>query len=253
MDVLRKQRRRLSRLAITALAFLATLVMVAGSVAAASFTHTVRPGQTLGQIGSRFRITVGDLMRYNRMASPQLRVGQTIGIPGVVAHIVQPGETMSGLARRYGTTIELIRRMNQLGTDRLRAGQTLAVFRSPPPQLNLADLRLLARMIWAEAEGESHLGRVAVGAVILNRMVHPLFPRTLREVLFQPRQFQPVADGRLWQVLAGDEALRAARDAVAGLDPTGGALYFFNPYRSTSRWIFTRPVLMRIGDHLFTY
>ena len=251
--MLAKLLRRPGHLAIAALAFLALLLIVGGSVEAASFRHTVRPGETLSHIGRRFRVTVGDLMRYNRMSSPQMRVGQSIGIPGVAAHIVQPGETMSGLARRYGTTPELIRRMNQLGTDRLQAGQTLAIFRSPPPQLNLSDLRLLARMIWAEAEGESHLGRVAVGAVILNRMVHPFFPRTLQEVLFQPRQFQPVGDGRLWRVLAGEEALSAARDAVAGLDPTGGALYFYNPYRSTSSWIFTRPVLMRIGDHLFTY
>jgi len=251
--VLAKSIARLSHLAIAAVAFLALLFIVAGQVEAASFRHTVAPGQTLEHIGRRFRVTVGDLLRYNRMSGSQLLAGQSIGIPGVAAHLVQPGETMSGLARRYGTTAELIRRMNQLGTDRLQAGQTLAIFRSPPPPLSLPDLRLLARMIWAEAEGESHRGRVAVGAVILNRMVHPLFPRTLQEVLFQPRQFQPVGDGRFWQVLAGEEALRAARDAVAGLDPTGGALYFYNPYRSTSRWIFTRPVLMRIGDHLFTY
>ena len=113
------------------------------------------------------------------------------------------------------------------------------------------DLWLLARMISAEARGEPYSGQVAVGAVILNRVKHPSFPNTISGVLYQPGAFSSVADGQFYSVQITDSAHKAAQDALNGSDPSGGAIYFYNPAKSTSKWIFSRETILTIGDHVF--
>ena len=113
------------------------------------------------------------------------------------------------------------------------------------------DLWLLARMISAEARGEPYSGQVAVGAVILNRVKHPSFPNTISGVLYQPGAFSSVADGQFYSVQITDSARKAAQDALNGSDPSGGAIYFYNPAKSTSKWIFSRETILTIGDHVF--
>ena len=113
------------------------------------------------------------------------------------------------------------------------------------------DLWLLARMISAEARGEPYSGQVAVGAVILNRVKHPSFPNTISGVLYQPGAFSSVADGQFYSVQITDSARKAAQDALNGSDPSGGAIYFYNPSKSTSKWIFSRETILTIGDHVF--
>ncbi len=112
------------------------------------------------------------------------------------------------------------------------------------------DVNLLARTIFAEAKGEPYEGKVAVGAVILNRVRNPAFPNTMAGVVYQPCAFEPVKNGAINQA-PDDEAFRAARDALNGWDPTSGALYFWNPATATSRWIWTRTITLRIGKHVF--
>ena len=113
-----------------------------------------------------------------------------------------------------------------------------------------SDYDLLARIISAEARGESYLGQVAVGAVILNRIEHPSFPDTLSGVIYQKGAFSCLNDGQFYQSVA-DSAYSAARDAINGLDPSGGAIYYYNPSTATSKWIFSRPVITTIGNHRF--
>lgn len=113
------------------------------------------------------------------------------------------------------------------------------------------DLWLLARMISAEARGEPYSGQVAVGAVILNRVKHPSFPNTISGVLYQPGAFSSVSDGQFYSVQITDSARKAAQDALNGSDPSGGAIYFYNPAKSTSKWIFSRETILTIGDHVF--
>ncbi len=113
------------------------------------------------------------------------------------------------------------------------------------------DMYLLARMISAEARGEPYTGQVAVGAVILNRVDHPSFPNTVAGVLYQPGAFSPVANGEFDRVTITDSARKAAQDCINGSDPTGGAIYFYNPEKSTSKWILSREVVMTIGEHVF--
>lgn len=113
-----------------------------------------------------------------------------------------------------------------------------------------SDYELLARVISAEARGESYLGQVAVGAVILNRIEHPSFPDTLAGVVYQKGAFSCLNDGQFYEAVS-DSAYSAARDAINGLDPSGGAIYYYNPAKSTNKWIFSRPVMTTIGSHRF--
>ena len=118
------------------------------------------------------------------------------------------------------------------------------------PEANEANVNLLARIISAEARGEPYSGQVAVGAVILNRVEHPSFPDPLSGVIYQPGAFTAITDGQFNESVA-ESAYRAARDALNGTDPSGGAIYYYNPDRAISQWIRTRPVIKRIGKHLF--
>ena len=112
------------------------------------------------------------------------------------------------------------------------------------------DVQLLARLISAEARGEPYIGQVAVGAVVMNRVRHPSFPSTMSGVIYQAGAFSCLQDGQFYEPVA-DSAYQAAREALAGSDPTGGAIYYFNPATATSKWIWSRPLIMTIGKHRF--
>ncbi|MBQ3077341.1 MAG: spore cortex-lytic enzyme [Clostridia bacterium] len=112
------------------------------------------------------------------------------------------------------------------------------------------DLDLLARVISAEAKGEPYAGQVAVGAVILNRIEHPSFPNTLAGVVYQAGAFESVSNGE-YAKAAEESCVRAAREAIAGSDPSGGAIYFYNPAKTSNRWMLSRPVIATIGRHVF--
>ena len=112
------------------------------------------------------------------------------------------------------------------------------------------DVALLEKVISAEARGEPYDGQVAVGAVILNRIAHPSFPNTLAGVVYEPGAFTCMVDGQIDQPIASS-AYQAARDALNGADPSGGAIYYFNPVTATSAWIWSRPLLTVIGKHRF--
>ena len=111
-------------------------------------------------------------------------------------------------------------------------------------------LDLLARLISAEARGEPYEGQVAVGAVVLNRVEHPSFPNSISGVIYQPGAFSCLDDGQFNEPVA-ESAYRAARDAMNGWDPSYGAIYYFNPATATSKWIWSRPLIVNIGKHRF--
>ena len=112
------------------------------------------------------------------------------------------------------------------------------------------DLYLLARCVYGEARGEPYKGQVAVAAVILNRTKNSGFPSSIAGVIYQPGAFSVVADGQI-NLTPDETALRAARDAMNGWDPTGGCLYYYNPDKTSNEWMLARPVALRIGDHVF--
>lgn len=113
------------------------------------------------------------------------------------------------------------------------------------------EVALLARLIAAEARGENYVGQVSVAAVVLNRVASPRFPNTVAGVIFQPAAFESVSNGLFWSRTPNATELKAARDAVNGWDPTGGALFFWNPYKPVSGWIWSRPISVQYGKHVF--
>lgn len=113
-----------------------------------------------------------------------------------------------------------------------------------------SDVYLLARLIHSEARGESYTGQVAVGAVVLNRVKSSSFPNTISGVVYQRNAFTAVSDGQI-NLAPDNTAIRAAKDAMNGWDPSYGSLYYYNPAIATSKWILTRKVVVTIGNHIF--
>ena len=145
--------------------------------------------------------------------------------------------------------VKLFQKKNGLTPDGITGPATLRALRMPDSgggssgsNAQSADLELLARVISAEARGEPYSGQVAVGAVILNRVEHPAFPSTIAGVVYQPGAFTCMVDGQFDEPVA-ESSVRAARDAINGADPSGGAIYYFNPDTATSAWIWSRPLI----------
>jgi len=177
-------------------------------------TYTVKKGDNLSLIAKEYQISVRELMKANNLTESLIRPGDVLQIP----------ETLS-----YA--------------ERLSRGD-----------VSREEFLLMAKLIHAEARGESFEGQVAVGAVVMNRLNSPHFPKTIAEVILQKNnnvyQFSPVSDGSI-NLEPDEKAFRAAEQALAGNDPTGGALFFYNPDISTDPWIRTLPVVKRIGNHVF--
>lgn len=163
------------------------------------------------------------------------------------------GEVDGVYGSRTEASVKAFQRKNNLTSDGVAGPATLAAMgieSSSTASSGSADVNLLARLISAESRGESYTGQVAVGAVVLNRMRHPSFPNTMSGVIYQPGAFSCLYDGQFDEPVA-DSAYRAARDALNGMDPSGGAIYYFNPVTATSSWIWSRPLIVTIGKHRF--
>ncbi|MBR5218468.1 MAG: spore cortex-lytic enzyme [Clostridia bacterium] len=158
----------------------------------------------------------------------------------------------------YGwRTVQAVKNFQQkngLNIDGIAGPDTLAKMGLPSGggnySANEGTVNLLARAINGEARGEPYSGQVAVGAVILNRVKHSSFPNTIAGVIYQPGAFTAVSDGQI-NAQMESSSLRAARDALNGWDPAGGAIYYYNPVTATNGWIRTRPVITTIGKHVF--
>jgi N-acetylmuramoyl-L-alanine amidase len=149
--------------------------------------------------------------------------------------------------------VKYFQRKNGLTADGIAGKATLAamgIADTGAPTAQSTDVNLLARLISAEARGEPYKGQVAVGAVVLNRVKHPSFPSSMSGVIYQPGAFTCISDGQFNQPVA-DSAYTAARECLNGSDPSGGAIYYFNPATATSAWIWSRPLMLVIGKHRF--
>jgi N-acetylmuramoyl-L-alanine amidase len=116
--------------------------------------------------------------------------------------------------------------------------------------LSAQDMKIMANAVYGEARGEPYIGKVAVAAVILNRVQSSKFPNSVSGVIFQPGAFTAVSDGQIW-LEPNEEAKKAVKDAINGMDPSGECLYYFNPKTATSKWIWSRPQVKTIGNHIF--
>ncbi|MBI4576915.1 MAG: cell wall hydrolase [Planctomycetes bacterium] len=170
---------------------------------------------------------------------------------------VQWGDTLAGIAARFGTTVRAIMDANGLTSTAIIAGRVLQIPGAttggpagPSIAASASDLEVLARVIHGEARGEPYAGKVAVGAVVLNRVRAPHYPGTIRGVVFQRAQFSAVWDGQ-YRLNPSPSAYQAARDALAGDDPGLGALHYYNPYLVSPSWARGLRVTARIGRHVF--
>ncbi|MBE6837850.1 MAG: spore cortex-lytic enzyme [Ruminococcus sp.] len=140
--------------------------------------------------------------------------------------------------------------ISQTGVAGPQTLKALGISIGSVPSATEANINLLARIISAEARGEPYKGQVAVGAVILNRIEHPSFPDTLSGVIYQNGAFTAIVDGQFNEPVASS-AYNAARDALNGWDPTGGAIYYYNPAKTSNAFMHSRPVITVIGGHRF--
>ncbi|PKM74511.1 MAG: spore cortex-lytic enzyme [Firmicutes bacterium HGW-Firmicutes-16] len=149
---------------------------------------------------------------------------------------------LKGFQKEYGLTAD-----GKAGPKTLAA---MGISQGTTKSSNSGDVDLLARVISGEARGEPYSGQVAVGAVVLNRVNSPVFPNTISGVIYQQGAFTCLTDGEFNKPVV-DSAYRAARDAINGVDPCGGAIYYFNPSTATNKWIWSRPLIVVIGKHRF--
>ncbi|MCM3784195.1 cell wall hydrolase [Neobacillus mesonae] len=183
-----------------------------------------------------------------------LRLGsQSAEVVEVQERLNSKGYFKAGISGYYGTqtksSVKSFQRAYGLGVDGVVGPKTKAKLVAVAP-INNKVLKHLAGIIQDEAGGESLTGKIAVGAVILNRVQNSAFPNSITNVIFQKNQFTPAQDGKLSTPTAS--SYEAARRALTGYDPSKGALYFYNPKIASSSWMKSRPVTQRLGNHVFT-
>lgn len=193
-------------------------------------------------------------MESANAASPAtLKAGSTgKDVPDLQFRLKTLGYFNKDVSEYFGTTtLESLKRFQKdfgISVDGIAGKETWKRLKSV--SVNKVELDLLARIIYAEARGESYEGQVGVGAVVMNRLDASGFPDTIKGVIEQPRAFTAVDDGQ-YKLTPDDTAYQAAQEAVKGHDPTSGALYYFNPDTATSSWIWSRQPTVKIGRHLF--
>lgn len=257
------------------------LVMAVGT--AWSFEYRVRSGDTLSELAQRFGVSVADIRAANGLRSSTIVVGDVLEIPGGGGdqaeggeHVVRDGESLWMIALKYRVTSVDLKRANGLGGDVIHPGQRLRIpgggsvavrvaddasrptrvasvpASTPTPGVSQAELEVLARIVKGEMPHDGPFeGKVAVAAVVLNRLRHPSFPKSITSVAHQPLQFscynRDVRE-RLYRGRIPQDAWAAAREAVAGRDPSRGATHYFNPHLVRPAWARQMRFLVRIGE-----
>jgi len=249
------------------LGFFVFLFISVSPVAAHAAVHTVSPGESLYIISTKYGIPLSKLMEANAFQGSTIYPGQKIYVPNESSrgssYTVLQGDTLYLIGRKFGVSYQEIMSANKLSSSNIYPGMVLYIPQSIAPvsrggtitRATPAEVDLLARLITAEADAEPYTGKVAVGAVVLNRVRSSIFPNTIRDVVNQydkgTYQFEPVMNGWINRPATVD-CINAAKDALYGVDPTNGALYFFATY-VTNKWLWAKPLSKIIGNTAFTF
>lgn len=216
-----------------------------------------RKKRLLGALCLLFAVNIGAILLAQSVQAVTYRQGSAGGEVRTIQSKLKSWGYYSGtvdgvFGSQTARAVKEFQRKNGLEADGIAGAETLRALgmSGAGDGGQAATVELLARVISAEARGEPYSGQVAVGAVILNRVEHPSFPGTIPGVVYQPGAFSCMQDGQIDQPVA-ESAIRAARDALNGADPSGGAIYYFNPSTATSGWIWSRPLIKVIGNHRF--
>lgn len=191
-----------------------------------------------GLAGSQTKAKLAEASEYNKK---------------YVKNQIQQGNEFS----HYGGTPSDKQSEQNKGNEKTQQQQKQQETPSEPTAVNVPngfsqnDIQLMANAVYGEGRGEPFVGQVAIASVILNRVESPTFPNSISGVIFEPRAFTAVADGQIW-LTPNEQAKEAVVDALNGWDPSGNALYYFNPNTATSDWIWSRPQIKKIGKHIFS-
>ena len=235
-------------------------------------------GETLWGLAKSHGTTVDEIVKLNNVKSPNnIREGQSLWVPNkggkadpqnteevigsdnpvnssptIVTYeiFVNQETTESALIDKLPAYIDVVKKPTVL-TMASQKEETQILSRSLGRLVSQEDLETLTRVIHGEARGEDFEGQVAVGAVVLNRVKDPRFPKTIHGVVYQSGAFTAVDDKQI-QLDPNDQSYKAAEAALSGVDPTNGALFYFNPRIATDRWIKSRAVIKHIGNHTFS-
>jgi N-acetylmuramoyl-L-alanine amidase len=164
---------------------------------------------------------------------------------------VQSGDSLWNIGKSYGVSVKEVQAINNKGNHLIFPGEALKL----PTPVSEQEKDLLARLVHAEAKGEPYEGKVAVATVVLNRVDSEVFPETIKEVVTETSpggvyQFSPVQNGEI-NKKADEEAVKAVEEAIAFRGDGNNSLYFFNPDKTSDKWIRTRTVTKTIGNHVF--
>jgi len=207
-------------------------------------------------------------MNDNNLTNTILNIGQELQVP-CVTYTAQKGDSLYLISKKYNISLNTLRRTNNIYTDNINIGQILdiPVLKTMVPSIapttintasttySASDLDLLSRLITAEAQGEPYDAKVAVGAVVINRMKSGLFPTSISGVIYQTingyYQFTPVLNGWINKP-ADSDSIKAAKEALSGVDTTNGSLFYYDN-STTNTWILAKPVSITIGKMIFAY
>ncbi len=251
--------------------FIATLALsLVLTIPAFASTYTVVKNDSIYTISKTFNTSESKIMSDNKLSGDVIYPGQKLKVSGT-DYTVKSGDTLYLISKRYGFSLSSLRKANNKWNDMIYPGQTLILptanggstssntgsTSSSHPVIfySASELDLLARLINAEAAGEPYEAKVAVGAVIVNRVKDSRFPNSVSDVIYQKDggyyQFTPVENGWINNPATADSK-QAALEALNGNDPTHGALYYFDD-STTNTWIWSKTVALRVDRMVFSY
>jgi N-acetylmuramoyl-L-alanine amidase len=223
-------------------------------------TYTTISGDSLYKISRLFNTSTANLINDNNLATTTIYPGQVLYV-SCKTYTVQSGDSLYLIGKKYGIAVDTIRQANNIWTDSINVGQKLnipvssTVNPTKPVTYSASDLDLLSRLINAEAQDQPYEAKVAVGAVVMNRVKSSAFPNSISGVIYQTingyYQFTPVLNG--WINKSADaDSINAAKAALSGVDPTNGALFYFDD-SITNKWLLAKPVSITIDNLIFAF